>query len=172
MGPQHLSDGFLHIKQSKTKTRQAISFSTKQRMLDSGSSSSANIVDLVFDNGIISESLKNNSPQNVSQCDRKRGEMEVKKKIISLLASAMIAATSATATDSWAQQQKTSATDPMSASGPPAPNSTPTYARPGISGNPIPSSSQNGSKQLGGFSKPVTAPKTVAPRLPPVQAFE
>jgi hypothetical protein len=101
-------------------------------------------------------------------------EMEVKKKIIPLLASAMIAATLATASDSWAEQQRTSATDPMSAGGPPAPNSPPTYVRPGISGSPIPSNLQNGSitKQLGGSSKPATVPITLAPRLPPVQAFE
>ena len=69
---------------------------------------------------------------------KRQGSCQVKKKIISLLAAAMmIPATLTTATNSSAQRQA-SATEPLSAGGPPAPNSPPTYPRPGIPSSPIP----------------------------------
>jgi hypothetical protein len=89
------------------------------------------------------------------------------KRIIAGLVAAVIAATLATATNASAQRQTLQGKEPLPARGPPAPSSDPTYLRPGISGSPIPSHPQRGS-----LTKPATPQNTVAPLLPPVQAFE
>ena len=110
------------------------------------------------------------SRRKASPSNKASREMQVKKRIIPLLAAAMIAPTSATATDASAQWQAAPATEPLPAGGPPAPGSPPTYPRLGIPDSPIPSCCSQ--KPPDGSSKPATTPNTGAPPLPPVQASE